>query len=160
MLVLFYQYLTIKGMLKKTIHYFDRLEDKIRAKLSHFPLLYAFIGGTGVVLFWRGIWHTADLLSIIFLTTAPISLFEVLDGPISLVLGSILLLVTGVFVSAFIGSRLIITGLSGEKKLAEKTKDEIMTEEDQIKSLQKSIEKIETEIGKIETEITSHHPEK
>lgn len=49
-------------MFKKIFLFFDKLEDSIRKWLSHHPLLYAFIGGTGVVLFWRGIWHTMDFI--------------------------------------------------------------------------------------------------
>src|SRR3990167_6694358 len=90
-------------LIKKIVKFIDRLEDKIRGKLSHYPILYGFIGGIGIVLFWRGVWHTADDLNIGSVT--------------SLVIAVTILLVTGVFVSAFIGNRLIISGLIGEKKL-------------------------------------------
>ena len=93
----------------KIIQFFDKLEDKIRGKLSHYPILYAIIGGVGVVLFWRGVWHIADDLNV--------------GSVVSLIIGTVFLLMTGVFVSAFIGSRLIISGLSGEKKLTEKAKN-------------------------------------
>ena len=126
-------------MTRKILNFFDRLEDKARSKLSHAPLLYALIGSLGVILFWRGIWHLADDVG--------------LSSIISIVLGGIILLATGVFVSSFIGNRLIISGLSGEKKLAEKTKEEIETEEEQIKKLQKTINKMEAEISHIEKEI-------
>ena len=105
---------------KKIVRFFDKLEDKIRGKLSHYPILYGFMGGIGIVLFWRGVWHIADDINI--------------SSIISILIGSILLLVTGVFVSAFIGNRLIISGLIGEKKLAEKEESEIEAEETQIKN--------------------------
>jgi hypothetical protein len=133
-------------MTKNIIKFFDRLEDKIRAKLSHAPLLYAFLGGVGVVLFWRGVWHIADDVN--------------MSAIASIIIGTIILLITGVFVSAFIGNRLIISGLSGEKKLAEKTEGEIETEEMQIKKIQSSLNKVENQIEKIESEIKHHHPEK
>ncbi len=123
-------------MTKKILHFFDMLEDKTRSRLSKTPLLYALFGGIGVILFWRGIWHLADDIN--------------LGSIVSTILGGLILLLTGVFVSAFIGNRLIISGLSGDKKLAEKTEDEIQTEEAQLRNLQKSIEKIEEEITKIE----------
>jgi peptidoglycan hydrolase CwlO-like protein len=82
----------------------------------------------------------------------------VVDGPLSFLVGTLVLLITGVYVSAFIGNRLIISGLSGEKKLAEKTVDEINAEEDEIKSIKKTLSKVENEIGKIEEEISKHHP--
>ncbi len=130
---------------KKIWDFFDKLEDKTRGRLSHKPLLYAFLGGVGVILFWRGVWHIADDIN--------------MNAIISIILGSIILLVTGVFVSAFIGNRLIISGLSGDKKLAEKTEVEIETEESQIKKLQSTIDKVEGQIINIENEIKHHHPE-
>lgn len=126
-------------MLKKLIRFFDRLEDKTRGKLSHIPFLYAFLGGVGVVLFWRGVWHTADDLN--------------LGSIISLVIGSVILLITGVFVSVFVGNRLIISGLKGEKTLVEKTSEEIVAEETQIEQLQKTLNRVEKKIEKLESEI-------
>jgi hypothetical protein len=140
-------------MAKKILLYFDRLEDRTRSRLSHYPLLYAFLAGTGVVLFWRGVWHTTDFLTAYFLGETPLSLHNIIDGPLSFALGTAILLVTGVYVSAFIGSRLIITGLSGEKKLAEKTEDEILNEEEQIRRMQKTLNKVEEQILNIEKEI-------
>lgn len=145
-------------MTKNIISFFDKLEDKTRSKLSHFPILYALLGGIGVVLFWRGVWHTTDFLTEYILGETEITLFNIVDGPLSFVIGTIILLITGVYVSAFIGNRLIITGLSGEKKLAEKTEEEIKSEEDMIKDMKRTLNKVENEIGKIEEEILKHHP--
>src|SRR3989339_2075103 len=125
--------------MKFIVKFFDKLEDKIRGKLSHYPILYAFIGGVGVVLFWRGVWHTADDMSLGSIT--------------SLVIGSTLLLMTGVFVAAFIGSRLIISGLIGEKKLEEKEEAEIETEETQIKNLQETLNRLEKKLEHIDKEV-------
>ncbi len=135
-------------MTKEITKFFDKLEDKVRYKLSRAPILYAFLGGVGIVLFWRGIWHTTDDLSVGVLK---------IDSILSIVAGSGLLLLTGVFVSAFIGSSLIMTGLSGEKKLAEKTKEEIDTEEDKIKKLQETIERVEKDVEKIELELENRN---
>lgn len=126
-------------MTKKILSFFDKLEDKTRAKLSRAPLLYALLGGVGVILFWRGVWHLADQVN--------------LDALLSTIIGAAILLVTGVFVSAFIGNRLIISGLSGEKKLTEKTEEEIETEEDQINRMQKTLSRVEEKIDKIENEL-------
>lgn len=145
-------------MTKKLINFFDKLEDRTRAKLSHFPLIYALVGGIGVVLFWRGVWHTTDFITAYLIGEAEINLFNIIDGPLSFVVGTLILLVTGVYVSAFIGNRLIISGLSGEKKLAEKTEEEIQTEENQIKNMQKTLNRVENDIEKIEQEIEHHHP--
>ena len=75
---------------------------------------------------------------------------------LSLLIGTALLLITGVFVSAFIGNRLIISGLSGEKKLAEKTEDEIETEEAQIRKIQNTLERVEEKIDTLESDIHHH----
>lgn len=126
-------------IIKKIIRFFDKLEDIIRRRLSHYPIIYAFMGGAGVVLFWRGVWHIADDISI--------------GSVASLIIGSIVLLMTGVFVSAFIGSRLIISGLIGEKKLAEKEESEIETEEDQIRNLQNILGRLEKKLDHMETHL-------
>lgn len=123
--------------------FFDKLEDKTRSKLSRSPLLYALLGGVGIVLFWRGVWHLADDFSI--------------NPIISMAIGAIILLLTGVFVSAFIGNSLIISGLSGDKKLAEKTADEVETEETKIRRIQNTLNRLEEKLDHIETDI---HPKK
>ena len=124
-------------IIKKVVKFFDRIEDKVRGRLSHYPVLYAFMGGVGVVLFWRGVWHTAD----------GIEAGSVAFGSIiSLIVGSIILLMTGVFVSAFVGNRLIISGLIGEKKLEEKEQSEIQSEETQIKNLQNTLSRLEEKL--------------
>lgn len=135
-------------MLKNIIQFFDKLEDKVRGKLSRYPLLYAVVGGVGIVLFWRGVWHTADMIPFIQ------------NGPVSVAVGTILLLLSGIFVSAFVGNRLILTGLKGEKKLAEKTEEVFETEEMQIQNIQKTLHKIENKIEDIQVDIKKHHPEK
>ena len=112
---------------KKIFHFGDKLEDRVRGALSHHPITYAFVGGAGVIIFWRGIWHTMDFLVYFFsgenaeLATG----YPWWDGPMSIVLGSVMLLVVGLFVPTFIGNELIISGLRGEKKITEKSEQEI-----------------------------------
>lgn len=129
----------MKMKLQKFIQFFDKLEDRVRRKLSHYPIIYAFIGGIGIVLFWRGVWHTADDMNI--------------SSIISLIIGTSILLITGVFVSSFIGSRLIISGLIGEKKLTEKAEEEIETEESQLKNLQNTLNKVEKQLSHLDEDI-------
>ncbi|MBU2082030.1 hypothetical protein KKH14_01235, partial [Patescibacteria group bacterium] len=43
--------------------FFDKLEDKVRSRLSRRPILYAFLSGIGTVLFFRGVWMIADEFS-------------------------------------------------------------------------------------------------
>lgn len=126
-------------VIKKIVKFFDKLEDKIRGKLSHYPILYAFIGGVGVILFWRGVWDFATEMNV---------------GSIaSIAIGTVILLTTGVFVSAFIGSRLIISGLIGEKKLTEKEESEIETEEAQLENLQNTLSRLEKKLEHIDKEV-------
>lgn len=125
--------------MKNIVHFFDRLEDKIRKQLSRYPIAYGFVGGIGVVLFWRGIWHTADDIG--------------MSGTTSIILGTIILLLSGVFVSVFVGNRIIITGLRGEKKLAEKTEDEISLEESELEHIQRTVSHIEKELSDIKKDL-------
>ncbi|MDZ4225939.1 MAG: hypothetical protein U1C66_00415, partial [Patescibacteria group bacterium] len=68
------------------ITFFDKLEDEVRASFSHHPVFYELVGGVGIVLFWKGVWETAEL-------------FPILYGPTSIVLGATITLASGLFVS-------------------------------------------------------------
>ena len=132
-------------MIKDIEKRLEKIEEKIREKLSHYPILYALIGGIGVVLFWRGIWHMADDMS--------------MASETSFVIGIVILVFTGLFVSEFIGKKLIISGLVGEKELAKKEEKqikteegEIETEETQLRSLQGTLKKLEQKLDDMEKE--------
>ncbi len=114
-------------MFKSVRIFFDHAEDKIRGYLSHRPIWYAFVSGIGVVLFWRGVWHTADN-------------YPFMTGPMSIIIGSLIMLFSGVFVAMFIGDHIIISGIKGEKKLIEKTEKELDKEEDRLISLEKKLD--------------------
>ena len=135
--------------------FFDKLEDVIRRALSRKPILYAFIGGVGIVLFWRGVWHTADwVMEYYFLQSLDSTSMHLpsapwWDGPLSILAGSFLLLISGVFVSSFIGNEIILSGLRGEKKLAEKTVDEIKTEAGAIGEIKEEVIKISKNLEKL-----------
>ena len=45
---------------KETFGYFDKLEDRIRFRLSRHPITYAIIGAIGIILVWKGVWDFAD----------------------------------------------------------------------------------------------------
>lgn len=126
-------------MAQRIIRFFNRLEVVIRGKLSHYPILYAFIGGVGIVLFWRGVWHTADDIN--------------LGSIVSLIIGFIILVIAGIFVAEFIGNKLIISGLVGEKKLETKEEGEIETEETQLKNLQNTLNRVEKKLTDLEGEV-------
>ncbi len=126
--------------LHRLISYFDKLEDKIRARLSHAPILYSFIGGVGIVLFWKGVWEMAEAV-------------DLLDGFGSLFLGTIILLMTGLLVSFFIGDTIIISGLKRDKKIAEKTDERIRTESDLIIDVERKLADVQRQIGEIQEKI-------
>jgi len=119
--------------MKIIFHFFDKLEDSVRSTLSGYPVVYAFIGGTAIVLFWRGVWHVADTIP--FLT-----------GPVSIFISAVVLLFTGLFVSFFIGDTIIISGLKREKRLDEKVASEVKTELELLIDIQKRLGEIEREI--------------
>ena len=117
----------------KVIRFFDKLEDKVRAALSRRPIIYTLIGGVAIVLFWRGVWLIADELP--FMT-----------GFVSLIISVAVLLLSGLFVSFFIGEEIIISGLKKERKLFEKTESEIKAEADILNQIKIKIEKIEEDL--------------
>lgn len=125
-------------MLKRILRWGDKLEDRVRARLSKYPIWYALIAGVGVVSFWRGVWEISDILS--------------LHPVVSLIIGIVGLLLTGVFVSSFIGTRLIISGLKGDKKEEEKTIDELSEKEQILNKISKKLDHLETEIEEIKTQ--------
>lgn len=113
---------------KKIYNLGDKLEDKVRGFLSHYPLVYAFIGGVGTIVFWRGVWVTIDYILECFYSRTNVLFVHGLmwwDGPLSVIIGTVILLLTGLFVSGFIGNEIIISGLKGEKRVVEKSVKEI-----------------------------------
>lgn len=112
-------------MLKPIIHFFDRLEDKLRGGLSHVPVIYSILGGFFVIMFWRAVWETIDILW----RSDNIYFNWIFYPPVSLVISIIALLMIGLMVSTFIGHRIIMSGLKNEKKLEEKAEEMIEEEE-------------------------------
>ncbi len=144
--------------MKRIYRFFDKLEDEIRGKLSRYPILYAFLGGVGIVIFWRGVWHTADFLTEVIFTfqqneTIDLGTLPWWDGPLSIAIGSILLLSTGLFVFDFIGSQAIISGIRGEERLEEKTEEEIKTETGMIGEIKKEVKEISHRLTDIEEDL-------
>src|SRR3989338_3019097 len=123
-------------MFKNVDKFFDHLEDSVRSHLSHYPIVYAFIAGVGIILFWRGVWHTADI-------------FAFMTGPVSTIIGVLILLMVGMFVSFFIGDSIIIAGIKREKKLAEKTEGEIETEKEELDEGRGMVQEVEQEVEEI-----------
>ncbi len=128
----------------RLLHFFDKLEDHVREALSQSPILYGTVGGVTLVLFWRGVWHTADLIEQSDSVFAPL-----FNAPISTGLSALVLLLTGLFVSFFIGDRIILSGLRHEKKIEEKTEEEVRQEGVLLADIYKKIEKIEKDVSEL-----------
>ena len=120
-------------MIKRIVNFFDKLEDRVRISLSHYPITYAIVGGIGIVLFWKGVWETAEL-------------FPVLFGPMSVIIGLIILLLTGLLVSFFVGDSIILSGFNREKKLVEKTESEVRSDKDINQHILEKLEIVEAEL--------------
>jgi mannitol-specific phosphotransferase system IIBC component len=144
--------------MKDVISFFDKFEDKIRVKLSRHPILYTFIGGVSIVLFWRAVWHTADILA----SQGGIIGFLFYE-PINLVIVTMILLASGLFVSYFIGDTILMSGLKGQKKMTDKTVKELREEEASLENVQESLNELKAEVVKmkevVQVEAAAHHPE-
>lgn len=128
------------------IKFFDKLEDRTRGHLSRSPIAYAFIGGTAVVIFWRGIWHLADELQSMGGWWA-----FFFSPDVSLIFSILILLVTGLFVSFFIGDRIIMSGLKHEKKVEEKTESEVREEEVMLASFSDKLDLLGRELSELKS---------
>ncbi len=118
------------------IKFFDKLEDKIRGALSHKPILYAFIGSVGIILLWRGIWIIADD-------------FE-LSGVVSTILGVLVLMLIGLFVSFFVGDQILLSGIKEEKRLDEKTEEEVRSEAVSLRQIKNDLNEIKNQLQKLD----------
>ena len=116
--------------------FFDKLEDRVRTFLSRRPVTYALVGGTAVVLFWRGVEMVADMI-------------PWLTGPVSLIISVVVLLLTGVFVSFFIGDQVILSGIAKEKKITEKTEMEVTEEAHFLEKIHREIHEIKKSIEEL-----------
>lgn len=138
--------------MKRILHYFDKLEDRIRGRLSRFPILYSIIGGTGVVLFWRGVWTTADDIAKLLPEQ-----FVWIDGPLSVVVSLSVLLATGLFVSFFVNDQIILSGVIQDKKIVEKTESEVRAEASMVDDIRKDVEHIQREVHDLHDDLALQH---
>ena len=132
----------------RIVNFFDKFEDNVRGHLSHYPVIYTLIGGTAIVLFWRGVWHTADILQ-----AQGGWLGWLFYEPISLVIVAVILLATGLFVSYFIGDTILMSGLKHEKKATDKTEREVAEEEAELKGMRTMVKEIKKEVDEIKADI-------
>lgn len=129
-------------MIKKIILFFDKLEDKTRQHLSKFPILYALIGGIAIVMLWRAVWESIDILYNI----DNVFLKWFFYPPTQIIVSVIILLMTGLLVSNFIGYRTILSGLKKEKKVEEETEKILKEEEVTLKHVMKELNDIKKDL--------------
>ena len=132
---------------KKVYDYFDKFEDRVRARLSRSPILYAFIAGVSIVLFWRGVWRIGDwleerggILGVLF------------SGPGSVILTVTVMLATGLFISFFVGDLIIMSGLKHEKKIVDKTESEVKDEEVRLEEMEEVLTEVQEELRHLHRE--------
>ena len=77
-----------------------------------------------------------------------------MDGIVSIIASAIILLISGLFVSFFIGDRIILSGLKKEKKLEEKTKEELESEINVVNEMKQKIDKIEEGMEEIKNSLS------
>ncbi len=130
--------------MKRILNFFDKFEDHVRGNLSRYPILYTIIGSIAIILFWRGVWHTADILQ----AKGGILGF-IFYEPVNMIIVVIVLLATGLFVSYFIGDTILISGLKQQKKTTEKTEKEIKDEEVRLDEIRDSIKELKSEVEEI-----------
>ncbi|MFA5934173.1 MAG: hypothetical protein WC795_03075 [Candidatus Paceibacterota bacterium] len=123
-----------KNIFKRVYTFFDKVEDKVRAHLSRSPIFYAFIGAFSILILWKGIWETLDRF------------LPWLTGPYLILISIVILLLTGLFVSSFIGDAVIISGLKKEKKITEREIEEIEKESQTLEHIEEQLKNIEAEL--------------
>ncbi len=129
----------------QTLKGWKRLVFRTGTWLSHRPLWYALCGGIGVVLFWRGVWLTADFVAFrIGVGSGSHGSIDVSgllwwDGPLSLAMGALILLVINAFVSSLIGNEVIISSLRAERRANEAEGRMEATELSEIEAVRRSL---------------------
>ena len=122
-------------LFSKILKFFDKIEDKIRHWLSHWPVLYAIVGIVGIVLVWRGVWHLADSMN--------------LNSWLSILIGTIVLLLSGLLVAIAIGDEVLISAWRGRRKVTEISLGETLTLAEKIDEINKMLVKIEERLGAV-----------
>ena len=72
-----------------------------------------------------------------------------LSGLASAIFGIVILLLIGLFVSFFVGGEIIISGIKEEKRIDEKTEEEIEKESISLSRIKSDLEEIKNKIDKI-----------
>lgn len=125
--------------------------------LSHHSFLYALIAGVGIVLFWRGVWHTTDLVHLYMSNSQAVMDHTWWDGPLSFLTGCLILYITRAFVSSFIGNELILSGLRTEKKMTRQATTDLKEEVTVISDIKQEIGTIVHKLEDLDAQVRDHH---
>lgn len=77
-------------------------------------------------------------------------IFDFMTGPVSMIIGVAILMAIGLFVSFFIGDQILLSGIKEEKRLDEKTEEEIRNEAVSLKQIKSELEEIKNYLKKLD----------
>lgn len=118
-----------------------QIEQRARTYFERFPFTHAFLGGIGVVLFWRGVWEIADQMRV--------------DPILSIVAGSLLLGAIGLFLHTFVGNAIIIKNVEKDKQLTTKTEREISDVEKDIHKEEVTLLQVSEKLDRLEKMVST-----
>jgi hypothetical protein len=139
-----------------------KILNKIHIFLSHHSYLYALIVGVGIVLFWRGVWHTVDTVHLYLNTYTGVSTIDASghpwwDGPLSLIVGCLILYVSRAFISSFIGNELILSGLKIEKKMTKTVEAGVESEVSVISEIKEEVDMVTEKLEELEEKLKKNY---
>ncbi|MDE2019467.1 MAG: hypothetical protein KGJ13_03910 [Patescibacteria group bacterium] len=139
------------------MRFLERAERWLRRKLQNHPLLYALVGGVGVVLFWRGVWHMTDFLALTLLSSrdavTSIDWAQGIDSLLSFAFGTFLLLSTGLFISELLSGEVLLGKIKKEETTAEETEETVEKESSEIPRIEREVRHIAREVQQLEKDV-------
>ena len=141
----------MKKIINSVVGYFDKLEDRVRMRISRYPIFFALIGGFAIVEFWRGVWQLSDYVLFKWLGLLPT---EVWSNVISIVVGTTIILITGLYVSLFISDGVLVSGIKRDRKEFEKEIEKIKKDETNLVSHVAEIKMTNEKVCNVENDVT------
>ncbi len=120
-------------MFKRFTNSLIRFKNHLKASQVKHPVVYTILGGTAIVLLWKGIWDTADAIPF-------------LDGPVLIIISLSVLLISGLFFSFFAGERNLISNIKTEERLTKETEKEVRIEKETLEEVKKKLEHIDKDL--------------
>ena len=111
---------------------FLNIETRARKAFERIPFIHAFLAGVGIILVWRGVWETADHISLMPLA--------------SVAIGVVLLVAIGLYLQTLVGNTIIIKEVAKDKAMTAKTEREVKEEEITMAHLARKLSDIETKL--------------